>query len=279
MFPGVHGFSWSLGNLVFLGIFYSVVIVVLSSVAVAWFRFRRDMVLQRAESIRWHADFEELPKGARTCRHEFSGEFSHRECQLGFDCRGCTVHAGLVAAKDAAAASRETDDAHIMGIPVPLDRAYHRGHTWVRSEGDGTVTIGLDGFMEKVVGTPETVTLPAAGARVEANGTGWRLGRHGSELRILAPVDGTVVDTGSREKGWYLKVRPDGDRLDDRHLLRGREEVEGWLTREVERLQRLLAGESVGMSLADGGEIVNDVCSAYPHADWESVCGDLALEP
>jgi hypothetical protein len=32
-------------------------------------------------------------------------------------------------------------------------------------------------------------------------------------------------------------------------------------------------------ALADGGELVGDLVSACPQADWDTILGDLCLEP
>ena len=59
-----------------------------------------------------------------------------------------------------------------FGLSIPLDRYYHRGHTWVRPEADGTVTFGLDALGQRLVGTPERLELPAVGAGLTVNGIG-----------------------------------------------------------------------------------------------------------
>jgi hypothetical protein len=39
-------------------------------------------------------------------------------------------------------------------------------------------------------------------------------------------------------------------------------------------------GESrLGASLADGGELVNDIPAHYPAANWDAVWGEVFLEP
>ena len=35
-----------------------------------------------------------------------------------------------------------------LGLDYPGDRLYHRGHTWVKLEEDGMVSIGLDAFAD-----------------------------------------------------------------------------------------------------------------------------------
>ncbi len=142
---------------------------------------------------------------------------------------------------------------------MPLDRFYHRGHTWAKPETDGTITIGLDDLGARLIGKPDEIALPAVGTQVRANGTGWRVKKQRNDLRVLSPVDGEVIETGGPDKGWYLRVKPNGGADDNmRHLLRGAE-IRPWIMREIERLQLALAPEGIGMSLAARGGPVEDL--------------------
>jgi glycine cleavage system H lipoate-binding protein len=281
MFPGVYGFTWDPGNLIFLGVFYTVVLVIFGTVTLAAVRSMKDFKARKNDSIRWKLDFDDLPERDRTCRHEFTGEFKQRTCETGFDCRECPEHAKLVAAPHAKIAlTDEGDDeeGRILGFDMPLDRLYHRGHTWVKAESDGAVTVGFDDFGSHLIGRPDQVELPAAGNPLHVNGTAWHIKKNGSDLRILSPVEGRVVETGSAEAGWYLKVRPLGKKVDTQHLLRGAE-VRPWLAREMERLELSLAADGVGLSLADGGAMMEDISKEYPSVNWDSVWGEMFLEP
>jgi glycine cleavage system H lipoate-binding protein len=257
MFPTVYGFEWTPGYLIFLGLFFTVLTVVAVTALTALRRVARDFQLRKEEAIRWHTDFEELPERDRRCRHEFTGEFRKRTCEKGFDCRACDTHARLVARAGEATAKRY----------------FHRGHTWVQPEADGTIAVGLDDLGARVFGEPDAVDLPPAGARVEVNGTAWRMRRNGHCVRVLSPVSGEVVAANPRANGWLLKVRPEGGQLDRRHLLGGRE-ADAWMMREFERLQLML---SPMPALADGGMPVADMPAALPEADWDAVWGRMFL--
>jgi hypothetical protein len=164
-------------------------------------------------------------------------------------------------------------------MSFPADRFYHRGHTWVRPEADGTVTIGLDDLGARLLGTPDEVILPEPGAGLRVNGTAFRVRRREADVRILSPVDGEVVETGGAGRPFFLRVKPPAAAADLRHLLRGAE-VRPWLMREMERLQFALAMEGASVpSLADGGVPVEDIAAAYPQTDWDAVCGEMFLEP
>ena len=274
MIPGVYDFSWSAGHIIFLGIFYGVITLVLATIVVASFRSLRSARAGRAESMRWHLDFEDLSPEARRCRHELSGETRSRECPNGFDCRHCAVHPQFLAAR--AGLTDSMEDQRIGGFLLPADRSYHRGHTWVRREAGGQLTIGLDDLGSHLVGKPDQVDLPAPGSRIAVNGTAWELRKNGSLVRVLSPVDGIVLRNGSPDDDWLLEVAPTSDDLS--HLL-SPSEAQRWMLREVERLHLSLSSGFANGALADGGVPVDDLSTEIPPEEFDQVCGLMFLQP
>ena len=274
MFPWNYGFEWNASHIIFLGAFYTVLVVVATTVAFAWWRARGELRAEKVEEVRWHSDFHDLPASDRACRHVLTGEFRSRECPHAFDCREFETHARLIERHPLELPAEPEEE--ICGLSFPLNRFYHRGHTWAHLELDGTITVGLDDLGRRLIGVPDAVDLPQPGTRIHSNGTAFRVHKRGADVRVLAPVDGEVVETGGPGAKWYLRVRPDP--LDVRHLLRGTE-IRPWLMREMERLQLALSAEGAAPALADGGVPVADIAAAYPEADWDAVCGEMFLEP
>ena len=274
MFPWSPEFVWDAYHVVFFGALYSVLAAVAGSLALAAWRARRDAREGRAAAIAWHGAFEELPRSARACRHQLTGEAPGRACGNGFDCRHCVEHARLEALRQT---GEPTETADRFGFALPLDRLYHRGHTWVRPEPDGTLTVGLDDMARRLVGTPERVELPTAGERLEVNGPAGLVWTRGGDVRVLSPVDGKVVGVMGEGAAFTLRVDPGGS-ADIRHLLSGAE-VQAWALRELERLQRALGSTALGAALADGGELVEDVGAALPRDRYDALLGDMLLEP
>jgi glycine cleavage system H lipoate-binding protein len=274
--PWIYGFNWNAGHIIFLGAFYSVLAALAATLASAAIRSWRDLRADQAEAIRWHSDFESLPACDQVCRHVLTGEFQERQCPHAFDCRECETHAKLIQCHPLARVEELEED--VFGMAFPLDRFYHRGHTWARLEKDGTVLVGLDELGARLLGRPDALVLPQPGDRVHANGAAFHARRRDAEVRVVSPVDGKVVETGSAERGWYLRVKPAGnDAMTFRHLLRGAE-IKPWIQREMERLQLALTAEGAAPALADGGAPVSDIAAAYPAADWDAVCGEMFLE-
>ncbi len=274
MFPWSPEFTWDAYHVAFFGALYSVLATVAATLAFAASRAWRDAREGRAAAIAWHGEFEELPRSARPCRHQLTGEAPGRACGNGFDCRHCPDHARFEALRRAGGPA---EPAALPGFVLPLDRLYHRGHTWVRPEPDGTLSVGLDDMARRVVGTPDRVDLPTAGERLEVNGPAGRLRTRGRDVRVLSPVDGRVVGVSGEGVAFTLRVDP-GRTADLRHLLSGGE-VRAWGLRELERLQAALGSSVLGAALADGGELVEDVGAVLPGDRYDAVLGDTLLEP
>ncbi len=264
MFPGVDGFDWSFAHVFFVSVFLTIVGVLAAIAIVSLTRSFRDVLDGRAEPIRWSLDFSELPESFRQCRHALTGEAPGRICPNAFDCRDCAKHPKFRQAK-----AGEGSDI-LFGMRYPNHRFYHRGHTWVAPQPDGSLLVGLDAIGHQTVGEPDVVKMPALGSKLVNNGEGWRMWKDGLEVRVLSPVDGIVVQTGGPEDNWYLRVQPLTQPADLRHLLRG-EEVRAWVGKEIERLQ--------GAVLADGGVLVNEFIREVPEGKREELLGRIFLEP
>jgi glycine cleavage system H protein len=269
MFPWVDGFHWTAGHIIFLSLFFTVVLIILSTFVSAAWRTASDFRAHRAADLSWRLNFAELPKAERRCRHQLAGRVTERICNNAFDCRHCAQYAEF-------AALPAKPPAWSGAVNFSNDLLYHRGHTWVRPEEDGTLTVGLDEFAQHLIGHPDSVQLPKTDSEIESSGIAWRMSKNGHEVRVPAPVEGTVVATGGYDTGWYLKLRPHGP-TNLRHLLRG-EEVSGWLAAEIERLQRQLTAPDAPHCLADGGALMPELMDALPSADWDSVLAATFLE-
>jgi len=275
MFPFVYGFHWTPYHITFLCVFFTVVAAVVSQLLLAGYRSARDLKMGAAPRLRWHEEFEELSRDGRACRHQLTGEAPGRVCEREFACDACPDHPRYCVPMRAQA--RALDPAP-YGMTYPCDRLYHRGHTWVQLQADGTALVGLDELGQRLIGSGGEASLPPVGTRITRDGAAWMVRRGADEVRVLAPVDGTVVATGAAGDGFVLRMNPLGAHFELRHLL-APTEVKPWLRHELERLQLMLAPDGVAPSLADGGVPVSDLPAACPTADWDAVWGALFLEP
>ena len=269
MFPWIDGFHWSAGHIIFLSLFFAVVLTILATLVSAAWRTFSDFRTHRATEICWRMNFADLPIAERRCRHQLAGRVLSRICDNAFDCRHCPKYAEFAALP----ARVPTPN---VGVNYSDNLLYHRGHTWVRPEVDGTLTMGLDDLARHLIGHPDSVELPAKGSEIESNGVAWRMMKNGHEIPVRAPIDGTVLSTGGDEAGWYLKIRPH-EPVDLRHLLRGAE-VRGWLAGELARLRLQLSASNDMPCMADGGTLMPELMDMMPEADWDTVLASTFLE-
>lgn len=260
MFPWVYGFTWTPGHVIFVGVFLTVATAVAVTVAFAFFRSFRAFRRGRAGQIAWQSQFHDLPASDRACRHAMTGELKGRVCDNGFDCRQCSMHSQMVGIESA----------------PPAGRLYHRGHTWVRPAGDGTLLIGLDEIATKLLGPVDQAAVPPAGTALEANTPAFTVRKKGAEFRILAPVDGVIVESNDGSQGWFARVKP-AESFSDAHLLRGHEAT-AWFQREVDRLQMAACQVNGIPALADGGVLEDDLSACLPRNLWESLSAEILLD-
>ena len=270
MLPGNTDFIVDAFHLAFLGLFAIILTAVVVTLLRVAFLTRGSIVRGKAASILWHEEFEHLPASARGCRHAMTGELPGRTCPRAFDCKECEVHARLLV-EEKALPLTET-----AGFDVPTDRLYHRGHAWLKPLDDGTVAVGLDDLASRLVGKPDALVLPAVGSSVSENGPALRLRVGKARVRVASPVTGKVVEQGSPEKGYLLRIEPEG-KLDTRALLTPREAA-AFLSRELDRLQLAISGARGIPALADGGLPVGDLSKAIPEEDRDRVLGEMLLE-
>jgi len=269
MFPWVDGFHWTPVHIIFLTLFFAAVTTILSTLALGIWRTAQDFRANRITKTYWRGIFADLPEAERRCRHEFAGRVASRTCDNAFDCRTCRKYADFAPLP----AKVSFDNA---GVGYFENVMYHRGHTWVLPELDGTLTIGLDEFARHLIGHPDSVELPPVKSSIESDGIAWSMRKNGHEIKVRAPIDGTVIATGGENAGWYLRIKPHGP-VKLRHLLAG-PEVVGWLRAEIDRLQMQLGGPNAAACLADGGMLMPNLMDAEPQADWDAVLAGTFLD-
>src|ERR1035438_4910303 len=85
MLPWNYGFHFGPASYIFMGAFYTVLLVVSTTFLNALWRTNRDLSKGKVEDIRWRSDFHDLSAADRSCRHVLTGEFKSRECKHAFD--------------------------------------------------------------------------------------------------------------------------------------------------------------------------------------------------
>src|SRR5271154_5336711 len=104
---------------------------------------------------------------------------------------------------------------------VPANLRYAATHEWVRSEADGSLTIGITDHAQEALGDLVFIELPAVGRKLTAGEACAVVESVKAASDVYAPVSGVVLAVNgevvaSPEKvnadayaGWFYKLKPD----------------------------------------------------------------------
>lgn len=103
----------------------------------------------------------------------------------------------------------------------PTDRKYTASHEWIKTEADGTLTIGVTDHAQEALGDVVFLELPDAGRKVAAEEACAVIESVKAASDIYAPVAGEIiasnqaaVDAPESVNGdafgtWLFKIKPD----------------------------------------------------------------------
>ena len=104
---------------------------------------------------------------------------------------------------------------------IPSDLKYTRSHEWVRSEGDGTLSIGITDHAQELLGDLVFIELPEVGRELAAEQEAAVVESVKAAADVYAPVAGsvvevnqTVIDAPERVNqdpytAWLFRMRPE----------------------------------------------------------------------
>jgi glycine cleavage system H protein len=92
---------------------------------------------------------------------------------------------------------------------LPADRKYTESHEWVRSESDGTASIGITDHAQAALGDLVFLELPAVGRSVKAGEACAVVESVKAASDVYAPVAGEVVAVNDALVGAPEKVNED----------------------------------------------------------------------
>ena len=104
-------------------------------------------------------------------------------------------------------------------MKVPSDLRYTESHEWMRTESDGTVTIGITDHAQEQLGDIVFVELPASGKQLSKGDDAAVVESVKAASDVYAPVSGVVgdanpsleqdpalVNTGAESDGWFFTI-------------------------------------------------------------------------
>ena len=134
----------------------------------------------------------------------------------------------------------------IKGYNMPDDLYYHKDHTWVRLEDDGTVTVGMTDFYIRLAGDTTYADLPEEDDEIEQGETAGKIQSSKWVGKLVAPLSGEIVEINEDLEddfmlinkdpygdGWIMKIQPSNLEEELAGLYHGEEAVTKFLDAEV----------------------------------------------
>jgi glycine cleavage system H protein len=145
-------------------------------------------------------------------------------------------------------ASKEETMGTIKGYNMPDDLYFHKDHTWVRVNDDGTVTIGMTDFYSRMAGDTTYVDLPDEGDEVTQGETAGKIQSSKWVGKLISPLSGEILsvnedleddymllNTDSYGQGWIMKIEPSDLEQELQSLYHGEKAVSRFLEAEIEK--------------------------------------------
>lgn len=157
-------------------------------------------------------------------------------------------------------------------IYAPSGYSLSKYHTWVHPD-ENAVKVGIDNFAVKALGKIFVRNIVNPGKAVKKGDTIIKGEVHGKQINFKSPVSGTikavnkllfgnaVKDAYGKDWGLVIEKKANGE-----NLLSG-SQAHNWLKKEMRKLKDFLAEssfapEAVGVTMYDGGNIVEGVLSS-----------------
>ena len=177
----------------------------------------------------------------------------------------------------------------IAGFLVPNNVMFHRGHAWARLGENNIITVGMDDFAVKLLGSVDSISLPEKGAKVKQGSPGWLMEADARAIQMLSPVEGEVVAINSEVvnspalafedpygKGWLFKVMNSNPTSNLENMV-PTAMIGKWLEEIRETLSCLMRGQAAAGLHQDGGEPISGLAKAVDPQGWDDLAREFLL--
>jgi glycine cleavage system H lipoate-binding protein len=182
------------------------------------------------------------------------------------------------------------------GLSAPGGVFLDSGHTWVGLDASGRAHVGMDDFIQRVIGRIDGVELPEVGRQVRRGEKLFAIRQGERTAEFAAPMDGVVrsvneslarhpeaIKADPYAQGWICALSPKNLASNLKQLSIA-EEGRAWLDKEVERFQSFFAGRPVqvmalGHVLQDGGQLTDGVLEFMDDESWSIFTSEFLRGP
>lgn len=165
---------------------------------------------------------------------------------------------------------------------------FDKSHTWAFMEKDGNVKIGIDDFLQHVLGSISKIKLLSVGDKVTKGEKIITLSNKGKQISIKSPVSGTIIEhnhtlqsnpsllnTSPQSEGWIYMIEPVNWQSENSIMLMGSQYI-SWVRDEISRLKDFLLwalkenhGQTGQLILTDGGDVPDNTLDHLEVEVWE----------
>lgn len=179
-----------------------------------------------------------------------------------------------------------------MPVRLPDGVALATNHVWSKANADGTITIGLDEFLGRMLGTVERVTMPRAETLTEPSFADVGVEVQGRVLRLASPVAGRVVETNDEVlrnpsliatdpygDGWLVRLQSAREDIAASGHFRVANPVT-WLKEQMMYVRDFIAmnaGQVQPVMLQEGGLPVDGVLQQFDAGVWKDFNRSFAM--
>ena len=182
----------------------------------------------------------------------------------------------------------QTLSAKILKIPQGI--YFNRNHTWTHLDKSGAAKVGLDDFIQHVVGNVNFTTLKHPGDSIKKGELLTLIKQNEKVLKVYSPISGMVLETNTSlnenpelinsdpyDQGWIYQIKP-SNWVKETQTYYLAEKATEWSKKEFVRFKDFLSmgamrkysSEPSMVLLQDGGEIRENVLSELPDEVWEN---------
>lgn len=173
---------------------------------------------------------------------------------------------------------------------VPRGYFLSRGHSWIELLFSGNARVGIDDFVQKLVGTIDGIRVAPVRTEIRKGEPLFTISREGRTLSIPSPLSGTIVEVNSEllrqpaalnsdpyVSGWGVVIEPSA-LASELRLLSIADGAAQWLRGEVTRFRNFIKESAArmtavplpaGVTLLDGGTPVAGVLRMTDEKTWK----------
>jgi glycine cleavage system H lipoate-binding protein len=162
------------------------------------------------------------------------------------------------------ATTEESSSKHEFNVPAGI--FVSPDHTWVNIEMDGTVRVGIDDFVRKIIEKIDEIELPKLDQKVKKGDILFMIKRGNHSFKISSPISGKVILINNEhlehpewiaikpfELSWMCCIEP-SDLSEELHSLKIGQGTVKWYQEEIEKFDKIIKEIENGAQQADTTE-------------------------